>query len=91
MTGESTATDDAGADGEPPVRCGYCGRRFAREEWRALHRGLDHEDRLTEPERAAFREAYESEREDLRLFRLQALLGLVLLYFGFLIVYAVVT
>lgn len=72
-------------------RCPHCWRPFAREQWRALHVGLAHDDRLDEAEREAFRDAYETEQADLRLFRLQALAVLVLLYFGFLIVYAVVT
>lgn len=70
--------------------CDYCGRPFAREEFLALHRGQAHADRLTETERAAFRSAYEDEQEEIRLFRLKALGAVILVYFGFLIVYAVV-
>jgi len=77
-------------DPDGPHPCPYCERRFAREEWRALHLGRAHADRLDEGERESVRAAREQEAEALRLFRLQALVALVLLYFGFLIVYAVV-
>lgn len=69
--------------------CGYCGRPFAREEWLALHRGLDHPDRLTAAERDAFEAAFAAEEEALRVFRLKALAALVVLYFGALMAYAV--
>ncbi len=88
-------TIDARADGTSPEgerhTCGYCGRPFAREEWLALHRGLDHEERITAAEREAFEAAYEGEEEDLQMFRLQALAVLVFIYFSFLIVYGLVT
>lgn len=78
-------------DDDGPFPCAYCGRRFAREEWLTLHRGLDHGDAIDAAEREAFEAAYDAEEDDLRFFRLQALAALVALYFGFLIVYAVVT
>lgn len=81
--------DDSTDDG--PYTCAYCGRRFAEDDWLALHRGLDHPDAITPTEREEFQAAYESEEADLRFFRLQALAALVVLYFGFLVVYAVVT
>ncbi|WP_135820029.1 DUF7410 domain-containing protein [Halostella litorea] len=89
-----TATETRDADvppGEPTHDCPYCGRPFAREEYRTLHVGLDHPDACTDAEVAAFREAYREESEDLRLFRLKAVGGLVLLYFGFLFTYSLVT
>jgi hypothetical protein len=70
--------------------CEYCDARFADEELLALHRGHDHPDTLSEAEREAFEAAYEAEQADIRRFRLKALGALVLLYFGFLMVYAVV-
>lgn len=89
-------TVPVGAEGAPapedgPFTCGYCGRPFAREAWLALHRGLDHEGEITAAEREAFEDAYEDEEADLRMFRLQALGVLVLVYFSFLIVYGLVT
>ena len=70
--------------------CAYCGRPFADERLRALHHGQAHLDRLTDRERDAFEAAYGDEQAEIRRFRLKALGGLVLLYFGFLMVYAVV-
>lgn len=71
--------------------CDRCGRPFVHESQLALHRGLDHADDLSPDERAAFETAHEEEVADLRRFRLLALAALVLLYFGFLMTYAVVT
>lgn len=82
---------DAPADGpDGAATCSYCGRRFAREEWLALHRGHEHDGRLSPEERAAFEAAHESEERELRRYRLKALGALVLLYFGFLITFALV-
>jgi len=70
--------------------CDRCGDAFPTADLLALHRGHAH-DALSEDERAAFEAAREADTESLRLFRLQALGALVLLYFGFLMAYAVVT
>ena len=70
--------------GADPHVCAYCGRPFAREEYLALHRGLDHADHLSEADRERFDEAYAEEEADIRRFRIVALGALVLLYFGFL-------
>ncbi|WP_232701319.1 DUF7410 domain-containing protein [Halobacterium wangiae] len=77
----------------PPdaVECPHCGEPFHDERLRDLHRGLEHYDGLDDAERDAFEEAYLAENADLRSFRLRALAVLVMLYFGFLMVYAVVT
>ena len=77
--------------GAPTHDCGRCGRPFAREELLVLHRGLAHYDDLTDAEREAFRTAYDGEAADIRRFRIVALGGLVLLYFGFLLAYALFT
>ena len=76
---EPTSDDD--------VVCAYCGRRFVREDHLALHRGLDHADAITDAERDAFETAEATEHEALRLFRLKAVLVLVILYFLFFIAY----
>lgn len=76
-------------DGIDPVTCAYCGAPFADDELLALHRGLDHTDRITDAEREAFEDAYETEADEIRFFRLQALAVLVLLYFALLISYSV--
>ncbi|WP_224336942.1 hypothetical protein [Haloprofundus halobius] len=72
-------------------RCRYCGDPFVEERHLALHRGLNHANDLTETEREAYRDAYADEEADLKRFRLVSLGALVVLYFGFLFVYAVVT
>jgi hypothetical protein len=79
MTTERLETDD---------QCSYCERRFKRARYLELHLGLCHEESLTDAEAEAFREARETERQELRLFRLKALVILVLLYFGLLMAFA---
>ena len=74
--------------GAPTRACERCGRPFAREEYLVLHRGLAHYGDLTDAERGAFAAAYDDEWTDIRRFRIVALGGLVLLYFGFLLAYA---
>jgi hypothetical protein len=76
------------APGESAV-CPYCDTPFVEERLLALHRGLEH-DGLTDEERDAYAEAVEGERDALRLFRLKALAWLLVLYFGFIYVYAFV-
>ena len=75
---------------EEPAVCSHCGARFVDDELLALHRGLGHDAELTEAEREAYADAVASERDDIRLFRLKALAALLVLYFGFIFVYAFV-
>lgn len=77
-------------ENESAYECRYCGRPFAREEWLALHRGLDHPAQLDDAEVAAFRAAHADEEDELGHFRLRALGALVLIYFCLLMVYALV-
>jgi len=84
MTDTDTTPDDA------PATCERCGRAFPDPDLLALHRGRAHED-LTDAERDAFESAREAEDAALRRLRLLALAGLVALYFGLLMTYAVVT
>lgn len=94
------ATDGDAADAEsttydvPPgatvVECEYCGRPFESEFLLALHRGRGHADAVTDTERADYESASEAESGRLQRFRLKALAVLVVLYFGLLMVYAVV-
>ncbi|WP_224447040.1 hypothetical protein [Haloprofundus salilacus] len=79
------------ADSDAAFRCRHCGDPFVEERHLALHRGLNHAADLSEMEREAYRNAYEREEADLKRFRLLSLGALVVLYFGFLFVYAVVT
>lgn len=76
-----------GSDGSPFV-CSRCSRPFAHEEWLELHRGVAHDD-LTTDEHAAFIDAYETEEDELRLFRLKALIALIAIYFGFIMSYSI--
>lgn len=89
--GRAAARTERSTDGDnaEAVQCGYCGQRFAGGDLLALHRGLSHPERVTEREREAFESAYAAEDEDLRLFRLKALLALMLLYFCLLFAYSV--
>jgi len=75
---------------EPVYECERCGRPFAREEWRALHRGLEHASELNDDEIEQFRAVYEDEQGSIRMFRLKALATLVVLYFTLLMIYAVI-
>ncbi|WP_435154366.1 C2H2-type zinc finger protein [Haladaptatus sp. DFWS20] len=77
--------------GESVYECAYCGQPFSHEEYLVLHRGLEHGDELNDTQVSAFHDAYREETDELRLFRLKALALLVLLYFGFLFTYSVVT
>lgn len=74
----------------PVHRCERCGRPLADEELLALHRGLAHPAALDDEEAAAFREAYADEQADVRRFRLVAVGVVLVLYFGLLMVYALV-
>ncbi|WP_204959928.1 DUF7410 domain-containing protein [Salinigranum salinum] len=86
-----TAVETDVPSGASVHRCAYCDRPFAEESYLILHRGLAHADVLSETEREAFADAYAEEEADLGRFRIVALGLLVLLYFGFLFTFAVVT
>jgi len=84
-------TDDYDVPADADVyECRHCERPFAREEWLALHRGLDHPAKLDDEEVAAFRAAHDEEESELGNFRLRALGALVLVYFCLLMIYALV-
>lgn len=94
----AAAADDAAASVPPetsvpedvsPIVCEHCGFPLPDETQHQLHLGLQHYDQLSEEQREAFVAAYHAEEESLNRFRIIALGGLVLLYFGFLIVYAI--
>ncbi|WP_232342997.1 C2H2-type zinc finger protein [Halosimplex litoreum] len=90
---DGAAPDDTAYDVPPDAsvaECEYCGRPFESEGLLALHRGRAHESAISAAERTAYEEAYEAESGQLGRFRLKALAALVLVYFGLLIVYAVV-
>ena len=88
-TGDDRTAYDVPSN-ETPVECTYCGRPFESDALLALHRGQVHADVITDDERAAYDSAREAESGQLRRFRLKALAALVVIYFGFLMVYALV-
>ncbi|MFC7139025.1 C2H2-type zinc finger protein [Halosimplex aquaticum] len=88
MTDERTSYDVP--PDRTPAECAYCGRPFESDGLLALHRGQVHPDAIDEAEREAYEEAHEAETGQLRRFRLKALAVLVVVYFGLLMVYAVV-
>lgn len=64
-------------DEETPARCPECGRPFRTERLRALHVGDVHDDLLTDDQREAYEDALEAEREDLFIYHLKVVAGLV--------------
>lgn len=85
---ESIGSPPTDQSDESPFVCSRCTRPFAHEEWLDLHRGLVHDD-LTTDEHEAFIDAYETEEDELRLFRLKALIALIAVYFGFIMTYSI--
>ena len=75
----------------PAEVCEYCKRPFATTDRLVLHKGLEHVRVLTEREKEAFIAARSDEEDDLRTFRLKALLLLVIVYFSFLIIYGILS
>lgn len=73
----------------PAGACEYCGHPFPTSERLVLHKGLEHPQQLDDSEREAFQTTFSDEEDNLRAFRLRALAVLVLLYFGFIILYAI--
>ena len=91
-TGPSNGTGHVATtvSGDRPVhRCPYCDRPFAVEDRVTLHVGLTHYDVCTDAEAEAFEEAYLAETDEIKRYRLKAAAVLILVYFGFLMVYAV--
>ena len=80
---------DVPADAEVH-ECPFCSRPFADAELLRLHEGLDHPDHLGDDERATFERVYDEETDDLRRYQLIAIGAIVLLYFGLLVVYALI-
>ena len=90
-TGQATAErrpETHVPDGEDPRRCPYCGFELPADDQYRLHLGLNHYDKLNDVDQQAFRDAYQQEEAELTRFRIIALGGLVVLYFGFLLIYA---
>ena len=73
----------------PEGTCTYCGQPFPTTDRLALHKGLEHPQRLDDDEQDRFTSARSDEEDELRTLRLKALGALVLLYFGLLMLYAI--
>ncbi|EMA07350.1 hypothetical protein [Haloferax denitrificans] len=82
MTTDTDATRDRHT-------CTACGEAYPTERLLVLHRGARHPDDLDAAEVEAYREAYYEEEDELKSFRIRALGVLVLLYFGFLMLFIV--
>jgi hypothetical protein len=74
----------------PAGTCEYCGHPFPTTDRLVLHKGLEHPQELDAGEEDAFLSARADEDDELRTLRLKALGALVLLYFGFVMLYAIV-
>jgi hypothetical protein len=74
-------------DGAPTVGCQYCGRPFATERARVLHRGEVHPERCTDAEREAYEAAREAERDDLFYFHMKTVVALGLLWAAMVLLY----
>jgi uncharacterized C2H2 Zn-finger protein len=76
-------------DDETPIQCPECGRPFRTERLRALHLGDRHD--VSADYREEYEEAREAEREDLFVFHLKVVAGLVALYAFFFFTYLAVS
>lgn len=74
---------------DPPYLCKTCNRRFKTQALLIHHCGVRHPDTLDEGEKEQLSELYQEEEAQLRRFRIIALGGIVLLYFGFFFMYAI--
>lgn len=86
LSGEAMADDTT----RTPATCPTCDREFASSRLRTLHRGEAHPDHLDDEGWNAVVAAREAEAADLRRLRLRMGLALVCLYFGFVVLYALV-
>ena len=78
-------------DDETPFRCRECGRPFRTERLRALHFGDVHDADCSDDQREAYEDALEAEREDLFLYHLKVVAGLVGVYAFFFFTYLAVS
>lgn len=74
----------------PAAQCPYCARPFRSEHLHALHVGEAHGEEYTEAEAAAYEAAYDDELDALFVYHLKVVAALVVLFFGFVYVYAFV-
>ncbi|UPV76524.1 hypothetical protein M0R89_18500 (plasmid) [Halorussus limi] len=91
MTATVPESDVRVPDGETPVRCPHCQRPFRTERLRALHVGDFHGGDCTDGQREAYDDALEAEREDLFVYHLKVVAGLVAVYAFFFLTYLAVS
>lgn len=77
-------------EGSAAYECQYCDVVAPNKQIRSLHYGLSHRGDLSDRERARFERSYRNEQQAIRRFRLGALGAIIILYFGLLMVYALV-
>lgn len=70
--------------------CPYCDRPFPRERLRDLHLGEEHDGVVTDTEREAYEDARDDEGDDLFVYHLLVIGGLVALYAMLIIFYMIV-
>ncbi|MFC7078987.1 DUF7410 domain-containing protein [Halorussus caseinilyticus] len=78
-------------DAETPARCPHCRRPFRTERLRALHVGDSHAEDCSADQREAYDAALEAEREDLFVYHLKVVAGLVAVYAFFFFTYLAVS
>jgi hypothetical protein len=78
-------------DDEEPPHCPHCQRPFRTEQLRALHVGEFHAADCTDDQREAYDEAREAEREELFVYHLKVVAGLVAVYAFFFLTYLAVS
>ncbi|GAB3025174.1 DUF7410 domain-containing protein [Natronobiforma cellulositropha] len=88
---EPSTTDYSTTRERANCTCRYCGRPFSDERYLALHRGLEHPERLGAGEWEAYEVAVAADAQALRRYKLYALCVIVVVYFGFVLTYAAVT
>lgn len=62
------------------VECSHCGRPFASEHQRDLHRGEVHGDAVDDAERDAYDAAIDEERDQLWMYHFKAVVVLLVIY-----------
>jgi hypothetical protein len=76
-------------DRSPPARCRHCGRPFPTNRLHAIHLGQAHEDDLSDAEREAFEDAWDSESDELFMYHLKVIASLGALYAVLVLIYMV--
>lgn len=89
-TAETPPPTSVLADDPAAERCPYCDRPLATDRLLAIHVGESHPESCTDAERDAYDAALQDEDDDLFIFHLKVVGGLMTLWAGFIITYMVV-